>query len=320
MRRPYENAILYACQQTNDVSKDKIKTMHILETMNLRPFSIVNKDGVEQTALAHPTVIEKSISEHSRIESIPLKRTFYDMDSEEKLCTNCSYENPRLLHNVLAVSPYVKLLQKRKYVELSAEYCDLLNYDWTFHPHMKYFAAQLLAGSIINNAINNETIMANTIEVYGRKKNVDLHREPFGNKKHNAIPTSLPPPCKTRYPDVWPTTLNSNDGSKLVIGTQTFNALITSSIRLDETTRPNAGGVTTNFQLIGIESSLSTSIYLDEESIEKAKSLAENINATSVSNTNIMDQLRQLSTKFDAPSSYYLCRTSGPITKESSGG
>ncbi|KAI9025772.1 hypothetical protein CLU79DRAFT_854175 [Phycomyces nitens] len=67
---------------------------------------------------------------------------------------------------------------------------------------MKYFAVQLLAGSIINNAINNETIMVNTIEVYDRKKIVDIHREPFGNKKHNAILASLPSSCKTRYFDV----------------------------------------------------------------------------------------------------------------------
>lgn len=173
-------------------------------------------------------------------------------------------------------------MRKRKYVELSAEYCDLLNHDWTFHPQMKYFAAQLLAGSIINNAVNSETIMVNTIEGYGRKKIVDIQREPFGNKKYNAISTI----CKTRYFDVWPTTLNSKDGPTLIIGTQTFNALITSSIRLDQTTKPSVGGVTTNFQLLGIDS-LSVSIYLNEESIEKAKSLAENTNATSVSNTNM---------------------------------
>lgn len=188
IRRPYENAILYASQQTNDTSEDKIKTIHILETMGLRPFSIFN-NGVEQTALAHPTVIEKCISEHSRIESISLKRSFYDMYFEGKLCTNCSFINPRAIHNILATSPYIKLLQKRKYVELSAGYCDLLNYDWTFHPKMKYFAAQLLAGSIINNAINNETVMVNIIEDYGRKKIVDIHREPFGNK--STTPSQL---------------------------------------------------------------------------------------------------------------------------------
>jgi hypothetical protein len=164
-----------------------------------------------------PTVIEKCVSEHSSIESIPLKPSFYDMYSEGKLCTGCSF----VIQNMLAMIPYIKLLQKRKYVELSAEYYGLINYNWTFYPHIKYFAVQLLAGSIINNAINNETIMVNTIEVYGRKKTVDIHRELFGNNKHNAIPTSLPPPCKNRYFDVWPTTLNSKYRPTLVIGTQT---------------------------------------------------------------------------------------------------
>lgn len=98
---------------------------------------------------------------------------------------------------------------------------------------MKYFAAQLLAGSIIHIVINNETIMVNTIEVYGRKKSVDIHREPFGSKKHNAITISLLPPRKTRYSDAWPITLISKDGPTLIIGTQSFNAFVASFIRLD---------------------------------------------------------------------------------------
>ncbi|KAI9273171.1 hypothetical protein EDC94DRAFT_638534 [Helicostylum pulchrum] len=81
---------------------------------------------------------------------------------------------------MLAMSPYIKLLQKREYFELSAEYFGAV------------ITAQLLAGSIINNAINNGTVMVNTIEIYGRKKIVDNHREPFGNKKHQSIRTSIP--------------------------------------------------------------------------------------------------------------------------------
>ncbi|KAI7902420.1 uncharacterized protein BX663DRAFT_486728 [Cokeromyces recurvatus] len=312
----------YLCNKSGFSNKTKfrryLKTKHFIDFPSLKSGRPAVHTTGQKSALTEYKKTEVNRETQAqmlfRIESIPLERSFYDMYSEEKLCTNYSFESLHDIHNILAMSSYVKLLQKRKYVELSAEYSDLLNYDWTFYPHMKYFIAQLLAGSIINNAINNETIMVNTIEVYGRKKSVDIHREPFRNKKHNAIPTSLPPPCKTSYSDVYPTTLNSKDGPTLVIGTQTFNALVTPSIRLDQMTKPSVGGVTTSFQLIGVDPLL-TNIYLDKDSVEKAKSLAETINATPVSNINIMNQLQQLSTKFDEPSSYYLCRASGPITK-----
>lgn len=104
--------------------------------------------------------------------------------------------------------------------------------------------------------------MINIIEVYGRTKSVNIHREPFGTKKQTTIETSLPPPVKIKYEDVWPTTLNSQYAEKLIIGTQACNALVTSSICLDVLRRPTVGGVTTNFQLTRIEQSLASSIYL----------------------------------------------------------
>ncbi|KAI8080416.1 hypothetical protein BDF21DRAFT_31288 [Thamnidium elegans] len=40
------------------------------------------------------------------------------------------------------------------------------------------------------------------------------------------------PPISTKYSNVRPTIIHDKDGKKLVIGTQTFNALITSSLDL----------------------------------------------------------------------------------------
>ncbi|GAA5802317.1 hypothetical protein HPULCUR_007781 [Helicostylum pulchrum] len=311
-RRTYENAVLHACQQTGDNVKEKSKTMYILDNMNLQPFSMLNND-TEHNGLAHPDVIAKCTSKSCIIEPITSKRSYGEMDSEN-ICSGCSINNPSTLQHLLIMSPYVKLLRKRKYVELNPELCDLLNYDWNFYPHMKYFAVQLLAGGIMINTKNNTSIMINTLEVYGRKKGTNIHREAFGTKKKIAITTTLPPPYKTKYPDVWPMTLTGKDGPGLMIGTQSCNVVVTSSIRLDHTTKPTLGGVTTNFQLTESDS-LSTVLYLDEESVEKANNLAKNINAASTSNCNIINQIRQLNTKFDSASSYYLCRASGPITK-----
>lgn len=75
------------------------------------------------------------------------------------------------------------------------------------------------------------------------------------------------------------------------------------------------GGVTTNFRLTRIEQSLAPTIYLDEESIEEAKILMKNLDTTSVTNSNLLDQVRQLNTRFNAPSTYFMCCISGSITR-----
>ncbi|KAF9897277.1 hypothetical protein BX616_005884 [Lobosporangium transversale] len=108
--------------------------------------------------------------------------------------------------NLLSMSPHSEILKSRTFVELTDSMCELLNRDWEFRPQFKFACAQLLAGSILLNCNNNEAVMLNTVESYGRTKDVDAHREPFGTIKGVAIPTTLSPPTKTRYKDVWPTT------------------------------------------------------------------------------------------------------------------
>lgn len=43
--------------------------------------------------------------------------------------------------------------------------------------------------------------------------------------------------------------------------------------------------------------------------------LAENKDAKAVTNYNILDQLKQVGTHFESPSTYYLCRASGFVTR-----
>lgn len=102
---------------------------------------------------------------------------------------------------------------------LSNELCNLANHDWRFHPQAKYYVAQLFAGAILFRTDNHQAIIINTVEAHRRRKTVDIHRETFGMWKYTAVETSLPPAFSIRYPDVWPTTLNTSDRKKLLIGT-----------------------------------------------------------------------------------------------------
>ncbi|KAG0189118.1 hypothetical protein DFQ28_003888 [Apophysomyces sp. BC1034] len=228
------------------------------------------------------------------------------LDKMQYSCVNCSVPSANTqLQALFSVSPYATILRMRQHVELDDDRCELLNRDWMFHPHIKYVSAQLLAGSIIRNNITGISVMANTIEMYGRKKAVDAHHESFGNRKGMSIPTSLPPPMQTRYPNVWPFTLNTFDGPKLIIGTLSSNALVTLTTRLDQLEKPSVGAITVNVQLSHTEHSLSTSIFLDKESVVRALSLAKNIDATSIASSNLLGQLRQLRTKFHQPTTLW---------------
>jgi hypothetical protein len=188
----YDDAVLQACQQTHESDESKRKTLYILDSLQLSPLVVTDALGMEQNALAHPSVISKLSSGSISVRPIiPTKRK-----SDGELCPNCSPLVAPGLEHLLAVSPYTAILLKRKYVEIPSSICDLLNEDWTFRPQLRYACAQILAGCIMLNSNNGKAIIANTVEMYGRTRPLDAHREPFGVKKGVPIPTSLPPSTK----------------------------------------------------------------------------------------------------------------------------
>lgn len=75
------------------------------------------------------------------------------------------------------------------------------------------------------------------------------------------------------------------------------------------------GAASTSFKLEKLKESFSTRIYIDEYALNKAMTLAENKDAKAVTNYNILDQFRQEGTHFESPSTYYLCRASGFVTR-----
>ncbi|CAO3677315.1 unnamed protein product [Rhizopus stolonifer] len=188
--------------------------------------------------------------------------------------------------------------------------------DLEFHPQVIFFTAVALSGSIIVNFNNNQAVMLNTVEVYGRTKSIDSHREPYGKLKNEVQVTSLPPPIATNYPDVWPSIINRQDGKKLTIGTQVLNVLVTSSKRLDAKVSASVGGAITGFSLSNVNDSKKCGIFLDMECLKLAKEIVNTPESKFVSEVGIIShQLRQIRTHFDSPSTYTRCRASGPLTK-----
>lgn len=314
--RSHDEAILHACDSQVGTLDEKKKTLFLVDYLSLTPFALVDANGNEETALTSKHIIAK-LPDHLHIRPIlPAKRPFYDTDNDS-LCTKCTTIAAPGLERLLLSSPFTNLLQQREYVELNNNIADMINKDWMFFSQVKYATAKLFAGSILLNTQNGQAIMANTVEVYGRTKHVDSHREHFAKIKENVTETSLPP-ATSPYKGIWPTMLHSHDHTaKLVIGSQVSNLLITSSLRLDTKNLMPCVGTTGNFDIGTFTDSMSTRIFVDKECLAEATAMmkTEADNITRLSDSLILYQLRQIRSKFDASSAYNLVRASGPLTQ-----
>ncbi|KAI8372746.1 uncharacterized protein BYT42DRAFT_547802 [Radiomyces spectabilis] len=127
---------------------------------------------------------------------------------------------------------------------------------------------------------NNKAVLVNTVEIYGRQRSLDVHRESFAGKKGKSASSSLPP-VTTKYHYTWATIMTDDEGDKLVVGIKTLNALITSNLRINSVHEASIGGILSHFEL-DENAALTASIFLDTDSVKKASSFASTRNANKV--------------------------------------
>lgn len=315
-QRGFDESILRALRQSGSSPSERNKALWIVDSLKLQPFALVNNNSqVEEIALTHSDnltpFITNSQDQPVRIKNISTgkKRTWDERDTSPTADSSIEANLMSILH----YGPYAQQLSKRCYKQLDMDACQLLNDDWTFMPQLRYACAQLLAGAIIINK-NNEAILINTVEIYGRQRSLDVHRERFINKKGKSASSSLPP-VATKYHYTWASVVNDKEGEKLVVGTKTLNALVTSSLRIDSVHEASVGGLISHFEL-DKSAALTASIFLDSDSIKKANSLASNQDTNKIDRFDLRYQLRQLRSKFHYPSTYLLCRASSVFAND----
>ncbi|KAF8917128.1 hypothetical protein BGZ58_005163, partial [Dissophora ornata] len=290
-KREFEELVLAACHHVEGSSRDKKRALFAVDDLGLIPITLQTETGIDRVVLAHKSGCDVLPTETTfRIIFDP---TLRPMSTRETQCENCSPAPCAGIDSLLESSPYSTLLRKIKFVELSEDLCQMLNEDWAVRPNLKFICAKIFSGCIMLNSENGHAIMANCIESYGRRSFVDAHSEQFRLSKGNAPQTSIPPYKESRYEDIWPMTLPSKEGDKLVIGAQSFNALITSSIRLDLVEPPSLGGATTLFELKEKTASKNTKIFLDADSVNEAMKIFNNKDASRNSRGNELEQMRQ---------------------------
>ncbi|ORX48852.1 hypothetical protein DM01DRAFT_1326125 [Hesseltinella vesiculosa] len=297
----FDQAIMHACQSMDVTVEEHNKNKWILGQIKLEPFSLFsrdhNDDKIEYNAFSHHENV-KNMSNRT-LECKPIIPLKGSMDVNNIVSCNYAADLASLIHK----SPHQQLLASRQYFELDETTTLLLNKDWMHEPHIKYACAQILAGAILLNTNNGESVLVNTIETYGRTKLVDIHRQLPSSSNLSAL-TTMP-----TYPNIWPHMQDTRDGSKLIISTQSCDNLITSIVRLDQNEEPKAGPSSFYFAA----SSHYTKIFIDQTSWTKAKGIEANSSTRSIVPFNLANQARQLGSQFDHPSTYYLCRASSDI-------
>lgn len=146
----------------------------------------------------------------------------------------------------------------------------------------------------------------NCVESYGRKRDVDPHAERYSKgEKYNSLPA---------YDDIYMSVcvrlIYDDESERLVIGTFSCNMLITLSCTIEENPKISVGPSTSSFQ-----PSKQTRIYLHEKSIKKALALLKNEKCDRLYAHDLIEQVKQIRSKFHRAEAYSRCRCSSEYTK-----
>ncbi|KAI7860633.1 hypothetical protein BDC45DRAFT_706 [Circinella umbellata] len=125
-------------------------------------------------------------------------------------------------------------LSKHHYIELDKDITDTLNQDWEIKPSQRFMVARALVGSVIVDTENHRGLLILSLELYGRDPDIDNHAEQRSSVGSTHLSTSVPSLGNKDFSIV---TLHQTEGKnvsmKLILGAHPFNALVTSSIRID---------------------------------------------------------------------------------------
>jgi hypothetical protein len=211
---------LQACKALDANPEEQQRVLKIMEAYSLRPISLA-AEGTDESALTHADNLKNCNDTKLDISVIPPPK------KQRKDAENMVISPNASLYSSTVSGPYRERFLKNNYVELSDQVSIFLNQDWLLRPQMRFACSRLLVGSILLLPSSGESIVINSAEIHGRTRSVDSHRESFKARKGASMRNSYPPESTT-YSNIWPTTINDTDGNKLMIGSKTFNILVTS--------------------------------------------------------------------------------------------
>ncbi|KAG0166631.1 hypothetical protein DFQ29_000908, partial [Apophysomyces sp. BC1021] len=177
-RRNYDEAILDSCNQSSASDAEKDKTLWIIDSIKLQPFAVIDSDNIEDVALMHRDKLANRIKQNCS-NVVRLEHVAAGGKRKWETVTSSSIPNNDVEAALLSTThygPYAHHLSHQQYSELDDAACQMMNDDWILLPQLRFACPQLLAGAIVMNE-SKEAVILNSIEIYGRDRTIDVHRE-----------------------------------------------------------------------------------------------------------------------------------------------
>ncbi|KAF7720482.1 hypothetical protein EC973_008144 [Apophysomyces ossiformis] len=248
----------------------------------------------------------------------PNKRTFKEMIGLEGNLEPVNH-TPQF-DQAISLTRWKKWSDKKSYMELTDSICKFLNADWTRRRWLAYYCSRIFEGAILVN--HGQCLLVNCTEIYPRLPCLDVHFERFKQVHQRSPASSIPEDDDAQYPDVQVCVMENDNTNKLVIGTKSFNALLTSTIRLDVDHIPTIGASSIN----GFSPTKATRIYLDQRVVKMLNEWVEKKKIEKNAGTALVNyplyvfdelaQLRQVRSKFNDPSTYQFLRGYSSVTND----
>jgi hypothetical protein len=297
--RHFNEALLQASGEIHTSEASQQKALFYADQFDRLPIGF-SMDGNEQNALVTRNLYS-SLPDQPFIAIINKSNAESDKRPpwEVQRCLTCNPPLIPLIGDILGNSPLSGVLGMRNYKEVSNSTRKRLDLNWLRFPQARQIVSHLLSGAIIYNTKNEYAVLINEVEIYGRSRLIDCHREQTGVVKGIPIATSMPSTSGMDvYKGVHPVTISNKDCKRLVIGMHTCDALVTSCIRLDVHGKGlvSIGGDTHIFEIKEQDSSR-IRIFLDAERIKMSKKMVKK-SVNDITKNMGVEYLRQVRTKF----------------------
>ncbi|KAG2201557.1 hypothetical protein INT47_007434 [Mucor saturninus] len=303
--RTYDEAFLFAMGETNPTSNSKKRTRMFADFYDVVPVAVNDEDGNEVDVILSPNHVEKFQTMLAKPIPLTVSRPVQEASPQTMFPTRDT------VNSIGEFGAYSSYLSKRRYTLLTKDMTELLNQDWEIKPSQRFIAARALIGSVIIDTENHRGLLILALEVYGRDPDIDSHAEQRSSTGSTRQSTSIPSVGQNDF-EIF--TMRQTEGSnisiKLILGTHTFNALVTASTRIDNLVdQPECGPNTVNFG-VSPQSHLKYKLYLDAESWSDSLALDKKTNLQSIYTHSRLMQLRQLRTRFHKIDTYSASRSS----------
>ncbi|KAI9476192.1 MAG: hypothetical protein EXX96DRAFT_540737 [Benjaminiella poitrasii] len=262
--------------ETDRNRHSKKRALMFADFYDVVPVALIDEDGNEVDIILSPSHIDQLQTMLEKPKQLTLRRPAQDVPPENMFPTNDTVHS---IGEFVAISQY---LLKRHYIVLNKDMTATLNQDWKIKPSQRFMVTRALIGSVIIDTENHHGLLVLSLEVSIGFTHQSTSVSSSGNN------------------DFWIGTLHQPEGTntfmKLILGAHPFNALVTSSVRIDNLVdQPECRPNTVNF-VVPPQSNSKYKIYLDSQSWSDSLMFDNNTNLNSIYTHSRLMQLRQIFT------------------------